>query len=607
MKISKIPDIFEFQLNSFPLEKAVSGKREDNSTYSFSTLEIIEMADRFSSGLLKSGLRKGDKISLISYNNRPEWNIADLGMLQIGVINVAVYPNISPEEYVYIFNNAKIRYCITGNGDILEKVIKAQKYIPSLEKIFTFDEPDIKKDHNGNKIESWNVLLDSKPDKDKIEKVKSEFTEDDLATIIYTSGTTGKPKGVMLTHLNIVSNIKSISDVMLLEKGDSALSYLPLCHGFERTMVYCYIFKGIEVSYALSQNTLAEILKEVQPHVITAVPRVLEKFYEKIISNVKSSSRLRQAIFFWAERLTQFYDFNAEYGWWYKIQKRIADRFIFSGIRKIFGGRIKVMAVGASACPQKVLKFFCSAGIPVREGYGLTETSAVLSVNRMPESGAMLGTVGIVLPKFEIKIEGNNNIYREGEGEILVRGESVTKGYYNDPENTALAFNKDGWLMTGDLGILIKNESGKEFIKLTNRIKELLKSSNGKYLAPVSIENRVKESIYVAQVMVVGEQRKYVTALIVPEFELLEDWCKKVRVMHEDNKEITEIPAVRSMFQEIINEANTHLSHHEQIKKFILLKRNWTVESDELTPTLKLKRKIIESNYAAETEKMYNQ
>jgi len=606
MNINKISDILEYQSQTFSLDKAVTGKREDKSTYSYSTEELRQMVNRFSTGLLKRGLKKGDKISLISYNNRPEWNISDLGMLQIGVINVSVYPNISPEDYIYIFNNAKVKYCIVGYGDLLEKVLKAQPYVNSLEKIFTFDEPAICKDINGNTIESWNSLLEKEVNMKLLEDAANCVYPEDLATIIYTSGTTGVPKGVTLSNRNIVSNVKAISETMLLEKGDRALSYLPICHGFERTFVYCYLYKSIEVYYALNMETVGESLNEIHPHIITVVPRVLEKFYEKIIFSVQKSGRFRRALFYWAERISSEFDFNKKFSLWYRIKIRIAGILVYSKIKQKFGGSLKVAGTGASACPTKLIKFFCTAGIPVREGYGLTETSAVLSVNHIPSSQAMLGTVGIVLPNFDVKISDCEGIYQNGEGEILVRGESLTKGYYNDPVSTAEAFNEDGWLLTGDIGKLVKNDFGYEFIKLTDRKKELLKSSNGKYLSPAAIENRLKENFFISQVMALGEQRKFVSALIVPEFNILRDWFLKSDKDNKDDKEIINLSSVREKFQNIVDEANKHLSRHEQIRKFVLLHRSWGVETGELTPTLKLKRKNIEKKYAYLIEQMYH-
>lgn len=605
MKISKVSDILDYQLQNYPLGKAISGKRENNTDYSFSTEGIKKMSDRFSSGLLKRGLKKGDKISLISYNNRPEWNIADFGLLQIGGVNVSVYPNISPEDYIYIFNHAKVKYCIVGYGDLLDKILSAQPHILSLEKIFTFDNPSVISDVRGNKIESWETLLDEVPDEALIRKAKNDFSEEDLATIIYTSGTTGIPKGVMLTHRNITTNVKAISETMLLDKGDAALSYLPICHGFERTFMYCYIFKSIEVHYALSPLTLGESITDVRPHIITAVPRVLEKIYEKIIFSIQTAGWFKRNLFFMSEKLTHEFDFNKDYSFRYKLKHRIADKFVFSKIRNKLGGRIKIIGVGASACPQKIQKFFCAAGIPVREGYGLTETTAVLSVNHIPPKETMLGTVGIPLPDFEIKIAEEPGIYESDEGEIFVRGVSVTKGYYNDPVKTAEAFNEEGWFMTGDIGKIVKNEFGYEFIKLTNRKKELLKSSYGKYLAPMAIENLLKESLFVSQVMIVGEQRKYVAAMIVPGFDTLEEYVKKFRHDPADNIELIELPVVKELFQSITDEANKHLSHHEQIKRFVLLPHSWTIESGELTPTLKIRRNIIEQNNADVIEQMY--
>ncbi|MCP4443060.1 MAG: long-chain fatty acid--CoA ligase [Aureispira sp.] len=605
MNITKVFELLDYQATTTPLQKAITGKKEDGSSYSYSTEELKIAANQFSTGLLKKGLQKGDKIALISYNNRPEWNIADYGMLQIGVVNVPVYPNISPEEYVYIFKEAEIKYCIVGHGDLLEKVLKAQANLPSLEQIFTFDEPTITKDANDNPIQSWSTLLDSEIDKEELHRVKTNIQEDDLATIIYTSGTTGKPKGVQLTHKNIVSNIKAIAEIMLIKPKSIALSFLPICHGLERTLVYCYMYKGFEVHFAWSIATIGDSLGEVRPHILTAVPRVLEKVYEKIVVKMQKANWLTKTLFFWAENLSKHYDFNTKKGSWYRFKHWIADKLVYSKIRQKLGNRVEAMAVGASACPQKILKFFCAAGIPIREGYGLTETSAVLSVNFLPNKGAMLATVGQVLSGFDVKIDDSYDGYGPNEGEILVKGDSVFGGYHKRPEKTQEAFNDEGWFLTGDIGKIVENEFGYKFIKITDRKKELLKSSNGKYIAPTAIESRLKESFFIAQLMIIGENKKYVAALIVPEFESLKAWAKKKKLDYINNKELLQHPKVQKLYKKIVTKANKHLSHHEQVKKYTLLPNSWSTETNELTPTLKLKRKTIEAKYSAEIGQLY--
>ncbi len=605
MEINRVSDILDHQLKNCPLQKAFTGKKADNSNYSFSTQTLKELVDRFSSGLLNRGLKKGDKITLIANGNMPEWNIADLGMLQIGVVNVSVYPNISADDYVYIFRNAGTRCCIVGSGYLLHKVLKAQPSVPSLEKIFTFYDPGTEADCNGNKIENWNVLINNEADYDKIRTVSNDVKADDLATIIYTSGTTGMPKGVMLSHRNITNNVKSISEVMLLDKGDRALSYLPVCHGFERTFVYCYMFKGLEVYYAQSPQSLGHNIREVNPHIITAVPGVLEKVYGKILHSAERKGYAARKIFHWAVNLSQKFSFNADHGLLYRLKMRIADKLVFSGIRKALGGSLKLIGVGASACPERLLKFFCAAGIPVREGYGLTETSAVLSVNQIPEERAMLGTVGMVLRGFEVKIAEEPEVFENGEGEILVRGVSVFKGYYNDTQATAEAFNEEGWFKTGDIGKFVVSREGQKFIKLTDRKKELLKSSNGKYLAPVAIENRLKESNFVSQAMAVGEQRKFVAALIIPEFDVLDEWCRKSGIDIQFENGLIISPEVKEKFAKIVNEANTHLSKYEQVRKFLLLSQSWGVDTGELTPTMKMKRKVIEKKFSELINRMF--
>ncbi|MCH2045654.1 MAG: long-chain fatty acid--CoA ligase [Saprospiraceae bacterium] len=606
MEIKRLFDIPYYQKEKYGgLAHSIGGKHMSNRVDKFSTDEFIELANKVSLGLWQIGLKPGDKIALISYNNRPEWNIMDIGMQQIGVVNVPVYPTISPSDYVYIFNDASIKYCFVGHGDLLDKVRKAQKDVPSLTKIFTFDEADAKGqvDANGEAVEHWETIF-STGDLSPIEEQKAKIKPEDLATLIYTSGTTGKPKGVMLTHSNVTSNVNDVLPLIPLGSATMALSFLPLCHVFERTVTYSYMAKGVSIMYAQSIDTLGENLKEFKPHFFTTVPRLLEKVYEKIASNA-NSKWLSRTLFNMANSAAEGYTYdNTPSG-----LKWMVAQLVFKKIRAALGGNVVGIVTGAAACPAKMARFFSAAGIAIREGYGLTETAPAISINQFEPNMAMLGTVGPILPSVDVKIELNETAYGPGAGEILVKGPNVMQGYYNKPDKTAEVFNEDGWFLTGDVGkIITKNVNGKkvEFLKITDRKKELMKTSGGKYVAPTPIENRFKEEFLIEQLMVVGEGKKFVSALIVPSFDMLKSWCADNGVNFGSEKEVVDNPKVIAHYQTLIDGINPELSKIDKIKKFKLVPDVWSVETGELTPTMKLKRRVVLANYKAEIDNLYN-
>lgn len=606
MKPTKLFDFIYYQKENFPQEKAF-GHRVDGKMVYYSTDDIINQANKVSCGLLKLGLKPGDKVAMIVYKNRPEWTIMDLGMLQIGVINVPVYPTISPGEYEYIFNDSEVKYCFIGGGDLYQKVSTAKPNVPSLIDIYSLeDNPNCK---------SWTSLF-SDEGMEEVEKIKANTDPESMATIIYTSGTTGNPKGVMLSHTNIASNVEGVKALLPISAGEIALSFLPICHIFERTASYSYAYNGINVIFTGTDNLGGDggDLKSLKPHFFTTVPRLLEKVYEKIYNKGTGLTGLKKSLFFWALDLTDDYEFDKSYGPWAGFKRSIADSLIFSKWREALGGNVKGILTGAAACPVKMARIFSAAGIPIREGYGLTETSPGLTINRYDPQGALLGTVGPTLPHVELLIDDTEGDYRSGEGEILAKGPNIMMGYYNKPDKTAeVTKDIDGvkWFRTGDVGKLVDSPSGTKFLKITDRKKELLKTSGGKYVAPAPIENKFKEDFLVEQMMVVGEKQKFVSALIVPADEALMAWCKDKGVNCSNVREAIQNPKVIARYQNVLNEFNPGFSHIEQIKKFVLIDGSWeaskTDGSDaELTPTMKLKRRVILEKYASEIESIYS-
>ncbi len=602
-KIRLFDFIYHQQKNN-PLEKSIGSKLNGTWKY-FSTDEVIERANKFSCGLLKLGVKKNDKIALITYKNRAEWSIADIGIQQIGAITVPVYPTISPREYEYIFNDAEIKYCFLGTDDLCEKVGIARQQVPSLIDIYTFDRQE------GMKF--WEDIFTDEG-LPEVKKIMDSIQPKELATIIYTSGTTGNPKGVMLSHENIASNVVDVDDLMPISPGDTVLSFLPLCHVFERSAAYAYQYRGVTITFTGTDNLGGETgdLQTLKPHFFTTVPRLLEKVYEKIYNKGLELTGTKKKLFFWALSLTDDYAYDKGYSGMASIKRGLADKLIFSKWRQALGGNIKGILTGAAPCPVSMARIFSAAGIPVREGYGLTETSPGLTINRYDKGNAMLGSVGPTLGQVEIYIDDSEGEYKEGEGEILAAGPNIMMGYYNQKEKTDEVFKViDGkrWFRTGDIGKLVKSDSN-QFLKITDRKKELLKTSGGKYVAPAPIESALKEDFLVEQVMVVGDAKKFVSAVIVPAKEALESWCKENQVSCNSFKDMLGHDKVQSCYQEIIDKYNPRFSHIEQIKKFTLLDAEWEATkkdgSDaELTPTMKLKRRVIADKFKREINDMY--
>ncbi len=582
---TRLFDFIPYQLQQFPQDVCLAGK-ENGTWRTYSTQEILNAANELSTGLLRKGIGPGDKVALIA-NNRPEWIIADLAILQIGAINVPIYSTISEKDYAFIFNDSEVKLCFVSDEELLSKAKKAQESSPSLSEIYTF-EPITDALH-------WSELLDTRPDMDKINELKAGVKASDLATLIYTSGTTGVPKGVMLSHQNIASNVIASKERLPVNDSARGVSFLPLCHVYERMLIYLYAYTGVSLYFAESMDTIGADIKEVGPEVFTAVPRLLEKVYDKIIAKGEELGGIKKALFFWAVSVGEKFEPYGANGPIYEIKLKLARKLIFSKWQEALGGNVKAIASGSAALNPRLARIFNAANIPVLEGYGLTETSPVISVNQIENGGMKIGTTGRPIKDVHVKIAE--------DGEILVKGPNVMMGYYKRPDLTSEVIDEDGWFHTGDIGTMV----GGEFLKITDRKKEIFKTSGGKYVAPQIIENSFKESRFIEQIMVIGENRKHPSALVVPNYEFLEEWCKRKGVSFSDKSDLINNQRVIDRYQREIEEKNKEFGRWEQIKKFKLLKDEFSIEGGEITPTLKLKRKKILEKYAALIDGIYSE
>ena len=576
----------------------LAAKDEGGIWRKYSTGEVREIVDKLSAGLvhLNMGPNDGsiegrDKIAVIS-SNRPEWMFLDLAVQQIGAVLTPIYPTISVGELEFVLNDAQVKLVFVNNKEMYDKVQSIRDKTPSVKAIFTFDyvQPSL----------HWEEILTkgTEADTQTMIGIRNSINSEDLCTIIYTSGTTGTPKGVMLSHKNILSNVMNVEEVfrpIVSEKDAKALSFLPLNHIFERMVSYIYLFFGCSIYYAENLEKIGDNLKEVQPTVFATVPRLLEKVYERIIGKGYELTGIKRKLFFWAVELGNQYQVDKKQGWWYDMQLALANKLIFSKWREGLGGKVKAIVTGAAACQVRLLKVFTAGKIVIMEGYGLTETSPVISVNRYDEKNRRFGTIGPVIKGVEVKLAE--------DGEICCRGDNVMMGYYKQPEITAQVMSKDGWFHTGDIGVWVEDR----FLKITDRKKEIFKTSGGKYVAPQPIENKMKESPFIEQMMVVGADRKFAGALIVPNVTNLKDWCGKNNVNAGASvDQVLRDPKVLEQYKRIVEEYNQQFNHVEQIKKFELLDSEWTIDGGELTPTLKLKRKVIMEKYKDAIERNYS-
>ena len=592
-KPTRLFDCLDYQLKVLPLPDMFAAK-EGGSWKKYSTTEVNDTVSQLASGLLHLGIssndmsaEKRDKIAIIS-KNRPEWLMIDLAVQKIGAVLAPIYPTINVNELQFILNDSQARVIFVNDEDLFLKVKSIKDYVPSLQYIFTLE-------HVPNAIYWKDCLLPATKERlTKIEELSAKIAPSDLATIIYTSGTTGTPKGVMLSHNNVVSNVCDSNCVFeeIGVEGKRALSFLPLNHVFERMVSYIYIYNSVAVYYAENMEKIGDNLKEVKPLIFTTVPRLLEKVYERIMAKAATLTGTKKKLFNWALGLGLKYDVSKNMGMWYNLQLSIANKLIFSKWREALGANVKAIVTGSAACQVKLLRVFTAARVPILEGYGLTETSPVISVNRMNPKNRMFGTVGTLIENVEVKIAE--------DGEILCKGPNIMMGYYKRPDLTAEVL-KDGWFYTGDIGVMVDNK----FLKITDRKKEIFKTSGGKYVAPQPIENKMKESKWIEQMMVTGAGEKYTGALIVPAFGALKEWAKEQGVEFNGNESIIKNEKVVALIKDAVERYNQNFNQVEQIKRFELLPREWSVEGGELTPTLKLKRKVIMEKYKDAIERIH--
>jgi long-chain acyl-CoA synthetase len=584
-------DFMEYQRQHSPLEDMLSGK-EDGIWRKYSTEEVANTVNALSAGLLKLGISFNDKspegrdkVAIVS-KNRPEWLMIDMAVQQIGALLTPIYPTINVNELEFILQDAEVKIIVVNDESLCEKVQSIKGRLPHLQEIYSFDKVvDVK---------HWKEILNNEPGYlEQVKTISETIVTDDIATIIYTSGTTGKPKGVMLSHKNIVSNVLSSTPCLPPDKNMKALSFLPLNHIFEKMISYLYLYSGTSIYYAENLESIGDNLKEIKPDIFTTVPRLLEKVYDKIMAKGYELTGVKRKLFFWAHDVATKFEINKNTGFTYNIKLSIANKLIFKKWREALGGKVKAIVSGGAACQVRLIRIFTAAQIPIMEGYGLTETSPVISVNRWDEKGRMFGSVGQVIDGVQVKIAE--------DGEILCKGPNVMKGYYKQPHLTDEVMDND-WFKTGDIGILIDDQ----FLKITDRKKEMFKTSGGKYVAPLPIESKLKESMYIETVMVIGAEQKYTGALIVPSYSNLKVWCKENNILYTTEEEIIKNTKVIEFYKDLVESFNKYFNNVEQIKKFELLPHDWTVDTGELTPKMSLKRKVIMEKYRGSVQRIYN-
>mgnify|MGYP005851337923 CR=1 FL=1 len=588
MSVTRLFDLLDNYKKNYGNKQDALAAKVNGQWVKHSLDDFIETSTCMAYAFIHLGLQPGDKVALIA-NNRPEWNFSDFGMQMAGVINVPIYPTISENDLRFILNDAEIKYVLVSGKDLLEKVKRVSIDTPAVKDIYTFDKVEGAK-HYSELVSSGK----QNPCADKVAEIKSKIQPNDLATILYTSGTTGNPKGVMLSHNNLVSNFYSVRDLPPVDSTCKALSFLPLNHVYERMLTYLWMYLGVSIYYAESLETIADNLKEVKPEVFSTVPRLLEKVYDKIVTKGSELTGIKRKLFYWALNLGLKYELNGTNGWWYETQLKLANKLIFSKWREALGGNVRAIVSGGAALQPRLARVFWAAQIHVLEGYGLTETSPVIAVNNLKPGGTKFGTVGEVIEGVTVKIAE--------DGEILCKGPNVMLGYYKRPDLTAEVIDNDGWFHTGDIGIF---EQGK-YLKITDRKKEIFKTSGGKYIAPQLIENKLKESMFIEQAMVIGENQKFVAALIVPSFQYIKDWCAKKEISYTTNDEMIKDERVVKRIGREIAEINNGLAQYETIKKFRLLPREWSIDKGEMTPKLSLKRKVILKDNEALIQSIYN-
>jgi long-chain acyl-CoA synthetase len=576
---TRLFDCIELHLKEAPGRTMLAGK-EDGKWKEYSTTEVADIVNKLSAGLLQMGFGTGDntpegrdKIAVIS-KNRPEWVLLDLAVQKIGAVLTPVYPTIGEPELEFILQDARVKIIFVNDKLLFDKVNSVRANLPDLKEIYSFEKTE--------GVKYWKDILSLGTEQhfQEVKNISDKIKYEDLATIIYTSGTTGKPKGVMLSHKNILSNVMDSIPCFPPGENMKALSFLPLNHIFERMVSFLYLFKGTSIFFAEGMETIGDNLKEVKPQLFTTVPRLLEKVYEKIMQKGEELTGIKRKLFFWAHGLAAKFEINKNQGFFYNLQLSIANKIIFKKWREALGNELVCIISGGAACQVRLIRIFTAAQIPIMEGYGLTETSPVISVNRFEEEDRMFGTVGPLLNNVQVKIAD--------DGEILCKGPNIMMGYYKNPDLTADVFENE-WFKTGDIGMLIEGK----FLKITDRKKEMFKTSGGKYVAPVAIENKMKESPFIENLIVIGAGEKFVSALIVPAFSNLANWCKEKNIDCSTNEKMISNPSVRDLYKKEIEKYNQQFNHVEQIKKFELIPYEWSIDTGEMTPKLSLRRKII--------------
>ncbi len=587
-EITRIFDLLPHYLENFKPKDDALAVKEDGVWKKISIAQYIQTSDNLTYGLIALGVKPGDTIATIT-NNRPEWNFLDMAIMQAGAIHVPVYPTISPADYQYIFNHAEIKFVFVAGEEMSKKIREVATSCPSVQEVFSFK---LRKDFRN--VYDIVELGQEKPVPEEVDKIKAGIKPADLATIIYTSGTTGNPKGVMLSHNNIISNFKAVSYIPTFGEEGKALSFLPLCHVYERMLNYLYQYLGISIYYAESLATITDNIKEIHPDMMCCVPRLLEKIYDKIQATGRKLKGVKRMIFFWAVDLALHYDVQGNNNAWYMLRHRIADKLIYSKWREALGGNFKIIVSGGASIQPRLVKTFRAAGLPIYEGYGLTETSPVVAVTSTDHNGIKIGTVGPPLRGVEVKIAE--------DGEILARGPGIMLGYFKEPELTAAVIDSDGWFHTGDIGVF--EPEGQ--LRITGRKKEIFKTSLGKYIAPELLENKIKESPFIDNIMVVGENQKFAAALIIPDFSHLKSWCAIKQIPYTTDEEMVNLPVVKQRILKVVDSYNKTFGSTEQIKRIEILSKEWSTASGELTPTLKLKRSFIAARYKDKIENLFN-
>ena len=584
-KVTRVFDLLTF-IQEEHVGKIIFSYKVNNEWTHTSTEAFANAVNELSLGLLKLGIKKGDTVATIS-SNRPQWNIVDFAVMQIGGIHVPLYPTLSAADITYILNDAEIKIVFAENEALAEKINAIMLQSPSVQAIYTFELTPVYK--------HWQsiALLGDSSDKSLIEKFQSAVLPTDLFTLIYTSGTTGNPKGVMLTHQNLLSNLFAASP--LIPPGAyRSLSFLPLSHIYERIIVYMYLSKGTNIYYAESLDKIAANFLEVKPNMFTTVPRLLEKVYDRIVEKGNQLKGIKRLLFFWALNLGLKYEYDGANGWWYEFQLKIANKIIFNKWRDAFGGNVVAAASGGAALQDRLARVFWAAKIPILQGYGLTETSPVVTMTGIDSDKHFFGTCGPVIPGVEMKLAA--------DGEILVKGPNIMQGYYKNPVATAEVIDADGWFHTGDIGVLVQNK----YLKITDRKKEIFKTAGGKYIAPGVMENKFKESKFIEQIVVIGENERFPAALIVPSFSFLKDWCKLKKLNYTSDQEMVAHPVIVGRIQKEVDKYNSGFGNWEQIKKFELLPKEFAIDAGEMTPKLSLKRKVILQKYEPLILKIYD-